>query len=94
MKILIITFLSVLLMSCSHHHKTPEHHHHGYEKQCAYSVAHGDFKTKGKEEFKVVHGGKNYYFSTKQKLDEFKESIESNIKEADYNWRERRTNIR
>jgi len=86
MKYIIAIFLSVLLASCAHHHKTPEHHHHAYEKHCAYSVAHGDLATEGSFEYSVEHGGKTYYFSSKEKMKEFKKNIETNIKSANKNW--------
>ncbi len=88
MKYLIAVLLTMFLASCAHHNKT-EHHHHKYEKQCAYSVAHGDLKTKGKVEYKFEHGGKTYYFSTSEKLNDFKKDLETNIKRANQNWADR-----
>ncbi len=86
MKYVIVLMFSTFLMSCSHHHKKPEHHHHAYDKQCAYSVAHGDFKTKGSNEYKMKHGGNTYYFSTSQKREQFKKDLEQNIQSADKEW--------
>lgn len=86
MKIIIGIIFTLFLASCAHHHKTPEHHHHAYEKHCAYSIAHGDLETMGNNEFKLAHGGKTYYFSSKEKLNEFKENIEKNIKNANKSW--------
>lgn len=88
MKYLIAVLLTMFLASCAHHNKT-EHHHHKYEKLCAYSVAHGDLKTKGKVEYKFEHGGKTYYFSTSEKLNDFKNDLETNIKKANQNWVDR-----
>lgn len=86
MKYIVTILLTVFLASCAHHHQTPEHHHHAYDKQCAYSVAHGDLKTEGNIEYQVEHGGKTYYFSSKEKMNQFKKNIESNIKSANKNW--------
>ena len=89
MKYLIAVLLTMFLASCAHHHNKTDHHHHKYEKQCAYSVAHGDLKTKGKVEYKFEHGGKTYYFSTSEKLNDFKKDLETNIKRANQNWADR-----
>lgn len=102
MKLLLIVILSAFfLVSCAHHHKDIEHHHHKncdkncklhhekgemFDKHCAQSVSEGDLHVKGSDEFKLKHGGKVYYFSTKDKLKKFKEHIEENTKMARKNW--------
>lgn len=86
MKILIGFILTFFLTSCAHHHNKTKHHHHAYEKQCAYSVSHGDLKTEGFPEHKIEHGGKVYYFSSKDKMNSFKRDIDENIKKADNEW--------
>tara|TARA_Y100000034_G_C6844563_1_gene382447 strand:- start:97 stop:378 length:282 start_codon:yes stop_codon:yes gene_type:complete len=89
MKYIVAVIFSIFLASCAHHHKTPEHHHHAYDKHCAYSVAHGDLKTEGNSEYKIEHGGKTYFFSSKEKLEDFKKNIDSNVQKANKNWLER-----
>ncbi len=88
MKYLLAVIITIFLVSCAHHHKTPEHHH-AYDKQCAFSVAHGDVKVAGKDEFKYEHSGKIYYFSSEKKLNIFKKDIEENVKKANKSWAER-----
>ncbi len=94
MKFIITIIFSMFLVSCAHHHNAPAHHHHAFEKQCAYSVAHGDVTAKGSLEYKIDHGGKTYYFSTKSKMSEFKKNIDANIKKANKEWSERGGNLR
>ncbi len=89
MKLILAIIFSIFLASCAHHHKAPEHHHHAYEKQCAYSVSHGNLKVKGRPEYKIEHGGKTYYFSSKEKKALFNKKIEENIKKANQNWQDR-----
>lgn len=89
MKYFIAVILTMFLASCAHHHKTPEHHHHAYDKQCAYSVSHGNLKVQGEAEYKAEHGGKTYFFSSSKKMEEFKKNIEKNIKSANKNWSSR-----
>jgi YHS domain-containing protein len=85
-KYLLAVIITIFLASCAHHHKTPEHHHHAFDKQCAYSVAHGNLKVEGNAKLKIEHGGKTYYFSSSKKMKEFKKNIEKNIKSANKNW--------
>lgn len=95
----ILTFLS---FSCAHHHKDAEHHHHKdcdknckinhsknemFNKNCAQSVLEGKLHVKGSEEFKLNHGSRTYYFSSKKKLEQFKEHIEVNALNAQKIWR-------
>jgi YHS domain-containing protein len=89
MKLILAIFLTMFVVSCAHHHKSPKHHHHAYDKNCAYSVSHGDLKTEGSSEYKIEHGGKTYYFSTKENLNKFKKDIEASIKRANQNWLDR-----
>jgi len=86
MKIILMIVLSILFVSCAHHHKRPKHHHHAYEKQCAYSVAHGNLEVQGSSEHKIEHGGKTYFFSSSRKKQEFSENLENNINVANKNW--------
>ncbi len=90
MKFITALLFTLLLSSCAHHHKSPEHHHHAYDKKCAYSVAHGDMDVKGSNEFKVDHGGKSYYFSSKDKMKKFMNKMETNVSIADRNWKDRK----
>lgn len=89
MKIILTILVTIFVASCAHHHTTPEHHHHAYDKHCAYSVAHGDLKTKGITEYKVEHGDSVYYFSSKEKLNEFNKDIKTSIRRANQNWQNR-----
>lgn len=90
MKFITMLLLTILLTSCAHHHKEPDHHHHAYDKQCAYSVAHGDVDVKGSDEFKMDHGGKTYFFSTEEKMKDFKSKLNENINIADKHWSSKR----
>jgi len=90
MKYFVIVFIALFTFSCAHHHERTEHHHHAYEKSCAYSVMSGDYKQKGKDEYQLEHGGKTYFFSTKDRMDKFKAHLNENIAEADRNWVNRR----
>ena len=90
MKFITALIFTLLLSSCAHHHKKPEHHHHAYEKQCAYSVLHGEMSVKGLSEYKVEHGQKTYYFSSKDKMVEFKKNLKTNVATADKNWKSRK----
>lgn len=96
MKFLLLAML-VTTVSCSHHHKEKEHHHHEekvtkdandeFEKKCAHSIMEGDTHVDGKEEFKITHSGHNYYFSTKEKMDDFSKNMGENVKKATKSWR-------
>ena len=89
MRFFLAVIFSLLLASCAHHHKKPEHHHHAFKKQCAQSVALGDFKTMGHEDFKLEHGGKVYFFSSEVKMKKFKKHLDENIQNAERNWSRR-----
>lgn len=102
MKFLLATVLGVFfLSSCAHHHKDVEHHHHKscnenckthhekgemFDRHCAQSISEGDLHVKGKDDYKIKHGGQVYYFSTKDKLQKFKKNIEASSKRARKNW--------
>lgn len=89
------------LFSCSHHHKESAHHHDektscdscpnkdenvAFKKMCAHSVLEGDTHVEGKEEFSLSHGGKKYYFSTKEKMESFQANLNENVEKANTNW--------
>tara|TARA_Y100001936_G_scaffold253210_1_gene316514 strand:+ start:2923 stop:3300 length:378 start_codon:yes stop_codon:yes gene_type:complete len=57
-----------------------------YEGKCAYSVAHGDVHVKGKKEYKLVHDGHVYFFSSAEKMNMFKKDIEKGVQKANENW--------
>lgn len=87
--------MAVLMLStyaCSHHHKSAKHHHHAkesahqYEKMCAQSLADGKTHVEGKDDFRLDHGGKTYYFSSQEMKDEFQKDLDSNISRANQNW--------
>lgn len=101
----LVLSMPMFLLSCAskRDHKDSAHHHHEctpencrqekcekYDKLCATSLAHGDLHTEGKEEFMLTHGGHNYYFSSKQAMNEFKKNIDDNIKAAEKNWQSNR----
>lgn len=100
MKIIYLLFL-FLAFSCSHHHKKPPHHHHddkaackkcskdakeAFEKKCAHAVMEGDTHVEGKEEFTLTHGGRKYYFSSKERMEKFKTHLDEHVKKANNNW--------
>ena len=57
-----------------------------YEKKCAYLISHGDAHVKGKDEYKLVHKGHTYFFSSQESMEKFKENIDENVKRANLNW--------
>lgn len=57
-----------------------------YEGQCALSVSHGDTGVKGKNEHKLLHEGRIYYFSSEKSMHVFQENIDENVSRADQNW--------
>ena len=94
-------FAFFLTISCSHHHKDKAHHHHddkaacescakktqaAFDKKCAHAVMEGDEHVEGKEEFTLSHGGRKYYFSTKERMNEFQSNLDQNINKANKNW--------
>lgn len=101
-KLVTVLFLMVVTASCAHHHDKTGHHHHKdkkcdetckmhnskemFEKHCALSVSEGDAHVHGSEEFKLKHGGKTYFFSSKEKMAQFEANLEENIKQANANW--------
>lgn len=102
MKLLLITILSVFfLASCAHHHRDMEHHHHKrcdknckqyhdkgemFDMFCAQSVSEGDLHVKGNKDYKLEHGGETYYFSSKKKMNKFKDNVKTNSERARRNW--------
>ncbi len=90
--VLFLTIVALGLGACAHHDNAGEHHHHNdqkkasYNGQCAYSVAHNEFNVAGKPEFSYNHGGTVYYFSTAEKLTEFKKNAHKNAELADRMW--------
>ena len=95
MKTLLLISLIAFTVSCAHHHKELAHHDHSKEhhkkgdefnKHCAMSVSEGDSHIKGSDDFVYDHGGSKYYFSSKAKMDEFKQNVEKNISNAEKNW--------
>lgn len=86
MKLIILSLILFSFISCSHHHKKPEHHHHQFDKKCAYEVGQNHFDIEGAEEFKIVHGGETYYFSSAEKMQSFQSDLDQNIKRSKENW--------
>jgi len=100
MRSLLMILTVFVFTACPHHHKGPEHHHHDGEKcakcvkktkdvfehKCAYSLMEGDMHTEGKEEFSLEHGNERYYFSSAEKLEAFKKSLQANIDAAHKRW--------
>jgi YHS domain-containing protein len=102
MKLLLLSFLSLFLLgSCAHHHKKDgAHHHHkctkscsmhsdkgeAFNKHCAMSVSMGDMHVAGKKEWKLEHAGETYYFSSKEKMENFNQHLEQNISKARDFW--------
>ena len=97
----LLPIMLLTLFSCARHHEKSAHHHDQegstdsknsvklnpkYDKECACSVMEGDKHVAGKEEFKLEHAGDLYYFSTKEKMEKFKENLTENISKADKNW--------
>ena len=74
------TFFLILfvLVSCSHFHSGG--HQHAEKAQIDHSSA---------SEFKVTHGGKDYYFQTETEKDAFIESLEKEKKRAQSSIRAR-----
>jgi len=101
LSLLILTTV-FLFTSCAHHHQKPKHHHHKkcdercnvsdakheskFDKHCAQSVSEGDVHVLGQEDYKLSHGGEVYYFSSKEKMNMFKVSVEESIQKANSNW--------
>ena len=95
------TFLMFLLIGfgCARHHEKSSHHHHSeaaskneikFNKLCAESLAEGDSHTNGKEEFKTVHAGHTYYFSSIEKKNKFEANLVENIKKAEMTFEKSR----
>ncbi len=78
--------------SAHHHHSCKmencemKHRCEMFAKKCAMSVAHGDMHIGGMEEFSLVHDGHRYFFSSKEKMEEFKKNINQNVKKSEMNW--------
>ena len=78
--------------SAHHHHSCKmencemKHRCEMFAKKCAMSVAHGDMHIGGMEEFSLVHDGHRYFFSSKEKMEEFKKNINQNVKKAEMHW--------
>ncbi len=102
MKLFLLSILSLFLFSsCAHHHKSDGGHHHHkcekncemhsdngevFNKHCAMSLAMGDSHVAGNEDYKIIHHGETYYFSSEEKMNKFKENIEQNIERANRFW--------
>ena len=103
---ILLPIMLLALISCTHHHEDTDHHHHHkgksniiksskddlamYDKTCASSVLNGDKHVEGKEEFQLEHGGRFYYFSSKEKMDKFNLNLEENITDANKQWNNNR----
>lgn len=101
--LILSTLSLFLLGSCAHHHKDlGGHHHHkckmkncsmekmkgkAFNKHCAMSVSMGDMHVEGQEDYKFVHGGETYYFSSEKKMKTFKANLETNLQQAQEHWR-------
>lgn len=76
----------------SHHHSCKmekcetNHRCEMFGKKCAMSVAEGNMKVEGKDEYSLVHKGHRYFFSTKDKMEEFRKDADKNAKKAEMNW--------
>ena len=57
-----------------------------FNKHCAMAVSLGDMNTAGKFENIFEYGGEIYYFSSKEKMIEFKSNLTTNITNAKRNW--------
>ena len=57
-----------------------------YDKKCAYLVSHGDTHVEGKDEYQLEHKGHTYFFSSKKRMEEFKDNIDENVRRANLNW--------
>lgn len=101
MKLFLCGLMLVIAFGCSHHHKNKDHHHHDkkaacnecnskstdqYEKNCAHSVLEGKPHKVENDNFKLVHGGRTYYFASQEKLDKFKQNLKENVLKADKQW--------
>ena len=102
-KFVSIVIVLIGLTGCAHHHDKAAHHHHKkdectknckvhsqveqFDKTCALSLSEGDLHVHGKEEYKLEHGGKAYYFSSNENMKKFKNHLEENIKKANQNWK-------
>jgi YHS domain-containing protein len=60
--------------------------HEAFNKHCAMSVSEGDMNVAGMKEYTFEHGGETYYFSSKKKMQTFKEDIAQNLSKAGYFW--------
>lgn len=102
MKILLASLIVFISSCSHHHKNKDHHHHdkkdlcskceeHNhkndmYKKNCAHSVLEGSTHVPGKEEYKLKHGGRTYYFSSKEKMDSFEANLEENVKKANERW--------
>ena len=107
-KFISVMILAIGLTGCAHHHKKTAHHHHKkekcgenckmrkqeaqFDKHCALSVSERDPHVHGKDEFRLKHGGKVYFFSSEENLNKFQENLEENISKANKNWSNYRGN--
>ena len=97
----IFFFALLLTFSCAHHHTESEHHHHddkttcgkcskqvevAFDKKCAHAILEGDDHIEGNEEFTLIHGGRKYYFSSKEKMEQFQAHLSQNVKKASNRW--------
>jgi len=100
MKLLVIIAVGLSLSSCAHHDKDVEHHHHDASKKvsfngkCASAVENSQYDIPGKPEFNVEYAGVIYYFSSEEKMNEFKKDIAKHAAAANRMWELRAQQIR
>ncbi len=92
-QVFLAVFIALGFSSCAHHDNKVDHHHHedttkkiSYEGKCAYSIEHGQYNVVGNPEFNVEHDGATYYFSSIEKMNDFKKDIAKHIQAANRNW--------
>jgi YHS domain-containing protein len=51
------------------------------------SVSGGKMNIQGQKDYKMKHSGEIYYFSSRQKMEEFKKDLKENIINAHNYWR-------
>lgn len=92
-KALTIISLLFVISGCAHHDNNVavDHHHHeqkeaSFDGKCAYSVAHEELNVAGKPEYNFKHKGMTYYFSSEEKMNEFKKDIDKNVQKARKAW--------
>ena len=90
------TFAVLNFVACAHHDNDVSHHHHqeesekvSYEGKCAYSVEKKQYDVPGKPEYNAKHEGVTYYFSSEEKMNEFKKDLAKHIQAANRSWADR-----